>query len=159
MEKEQIFVPTEKVEQLKSQLAQVQHSPTLKARDLASIIGKLISMSLVVGPTAHLMTRNLYVALNSRHFWCQSLHVTSEARQEILFWLDNLDTINGQGLWHSLSVIRVVYADASSTGYGGFTVEHGCHIPQGLFSEKEAAQSSTWRELHAVRMVLGSLAA
>ena len=84
--------------------------------------------------------------------------ITSEARQEVLFWLDNLDDVNGQGLWHSPSAIRVVYADASSTGYGGFTVEHGCHIAQGLFSEEEAAQSSTWRELHAVRMVLGSLA-
>ena len=158
LEKGQIFVPTEKVEQLKSQLEQVQHSPTLKARDLASIIGKLISISLAVGPTARLMTRSLYAALNSRQFWCQSLHVTPEARREILFWLENLDTVNGQGLWHSPSAIRVVYADASSTGYGGFTVEHGCHVAQGLFSEEEAAQSSTWRELHAVRMVLGSLA-
>ena len=56
------------------------------------------------------------------------------------------------------SAIRVVYADASGTGYGGFTAEHSCHIAHGVFSEEEAAQSSTWRELHAVRMVLGSLA-
>ena len=49
LEKGQIFVPTEKVKRLKSQLVQVQDSPTLKARDLASIIGKLISMSLAVG--------------------------------------------------------------------------------------------------------------
>ena len=158
LDKGQIFVPTEKVKRLKSQLVQVQDSPTLKARDLASIIGKLISMSLAVGPIARLMTRSLYAVLSSRHFWCQSLSITQEARQEVLFWLDSLDSVNGQGLWHSPSAIRVVYADASSTGYGGFTVEHGCHIAQGLFSEEEAAQSSKWRELHAVRMVLGSLA-
>ena len=151
-------MPTKKVKRLKSQLVQVQDSPTLKARDLASIIRKLISMSLAVGPIARLMTRSLYAVLSSRHFWCQSLSITQEARQEVLFWLDNLDSVNGQGLWHSPSAIRVVYADAGSTGYGGFTVEHGCHIAQRLFSEEEAAQSSTWRELHAVRMVLGSLA-
>ena len=51
-----------------------------------------------------------------------------------------------------------MYADESSSGYGGFTVEHGCHVAHGLFSEIEVAQSSTWRELHAVKMVLGSLA-
>ena len=158
LDKGQVFVPTEKVERLKSQLGQVQDASTLKARDLASIIGKLISMSLAIGPVARLMTRSLYTVLNSRHFWCQSLHLTPEARQEILFWLTNLDKVNGQGIWHSPSAIRVVYADASATGYGGFTVEHGCHIAHGLFSEIEAAQSSTWRELHAVRMVLSSLA-
>ena len=153
--KGQIFVPTDKVERLKSSLVQVLDRPTLKARNLASIIGKLISMSLAVGPVARLMTRSLYAILNTR---CQSLPVSREARQEIQFWLDNLDNVNGQGLWHNPSAVRIVYADASSSGYGGFTVEHGCHVAHGLFSEIEVAQNSTWRELHAVKMVLGSLA-
>ena len=98
-------------------------------------------MSLAVGSIARLMTRSMYAVLNSRHYWCQSLHVTPEARQEIQFWLDNIYNVNGQGLWHSPSAIRVV--DASATGLRGFTVEHGCHIAHGLFSEEEAAQSST----------------
>ena len=51
-EKGRIFVPTNKVDWLKSQLVQVLDNPTLKARDLASLIGKLISMSLAVGPIA-----------------------------------------------------------------------------------------------------------
>ena len=52
LDKGQIFVPTDKVEQLKSSLVQVLDRPTLKARNLSSIIGKLISMSLAVGPVA-----------------------------------------------------------------------------------------------------------
>jgi len=51
----------------------------------------------------------------------------------------------------------VVYADASSTGYAGYTVEHGCHVTHGPWTQEEAARSSTWRELRAVRMVLESL--
>ena len=36
-----------------------------------------------------------------------------------------------------------MYADASSSGYGGPTVAHGCHVAYGLFSEIiEVAQSS-----------------
>ena len=131
---------------------------TLKARNLASIIGNLISVALVVGPVARLMTRSVYTVLNTRQYWCQSLPVSHEARQEIQFWLDNLDKVNGKGLWLSPSTGCIVYATASSSGYGGFTVEYGCHVAHGIFSEIEVAQSSTWRELHAVKMVLGSLA-
>lgn len=36
-------------------------------------------------------------------------------------------------------------------------VEHGCHVAQGSWLEDEASQSSTWRELIAIRMVLESL--
>ena len=126
-------MPTDKVERLKSSLVQVLDRPTLKARNLASIIGKLISMSLVVDPVARLMTRSLYVVLNTRQYWCQSLPVSREARQEIQFWLDNLDNANGQGLWLSPSTVRNVYADASSSGYEGFIVEHSCHVAHGYF--------------------------
>ena len=50
----------------------------------------------------------------------------------------------------------MVYADASSTGCGGYLVEHGGMVASGQWSEAEALQSSTWRELRAVRFVLES---
>jgi len=65
LDKRQIFVPTDKVERLKSSLVQVLDRPTLNVRNLASIIGKLISMSLAVGPVARLMTRSLYAVLST----------------------------------------------------------------------------------------------
>jgi len=43
------------------------------------------------------------------------------------------------------------------TGYGGFTIQHGFHIAHGVWSAEEMTQSSTWRELVAVRRVLESL--
>ena len=52
--------------------------------------------------------------------------------------------------------MRVVYSDASATGFGGYTVEHGHLIANGHWSEEEAKGSSTLRELKAVRMVLES---
>ena len=69
------------------------------------------------------------------------------------------------GLTHSLYGIVHVhldvctqYSDASDTGYGGYTVEHGMHIAQGNWLPDEAKQSSTWRELVAVGRVLMSVA-
>ena len=52
---------------------------------------------------------------------------------------------------------RVVYSDASDTGYGSYTVEHAYHMAQGLWTQEEISHSSTWQELQAVRMVLETL--
>ena len=70
-----ISVPEDKMSDLKSQLDKAANRDTLKACELASIIGKIISMSLAVGPVSHLMTRCLYALLNSCMYWCQSLPI------------------------------------------------------------------------------------
>lgn len=51
----------------------------------------------------------------------------------------------------------IAYTDASDTGYGRYMVEHSCHIAHGQWAPTRAEQSSTWRELHAMRLVLKSL--
>ena len=61
---------------------------------------------------------------------------------------------NCQPIWHTPSAVRVVYADAIDTGYGGYVVEHGDCVAYGQWTEHEAQQSSTWRELTAVLRVL-----
>lgn len=130
-------------------------SPT--ARSIASITGKVMSMSLALGPVSRLMTRSLYTLLNNRQSWCSRLPLSQEAKSELQFWLGGLQSWNGQGIWHSPAAIRVVYTDASHTGYGGYTVEHGCHIAHGVWLPEERTESSTWRELRAVRQVLEAL--
>ena len=82
------------------------------------------------------------------------LVLTPEALQELRFWLSEISKFNGQQIWPKPSAVRVVYSDASATGYGGYTVEHGTMVANGHWSPEEAAQSSTWRELRAVRLVL-----
>ena len=114
-------------------------------------------MLLGLGPVARLQTRRMYAVLNSRQSWCQSLKFTHKAKMELGFWLGQLVCFNGQNIWHSPSAIRVVYSDASDTGYGGYMVEHGCHIVQGQWLPQEAKLSSTWQELWAVLKVLQSL--
>ena len=60
----QFYVPAHKVESLKSQLQMVLQMQTVPARMLASVLGKIISMSLALGPVTRLMTRSLYSVLN-----------------------------------------------------------------------------------------------
>ena len=74
-----------------------------------------------------------------------------------MFWTNCVTGYNAQPIWRSPSAVRVVYSDASDTGYGGYLVEHGPSIAQGQWSKEEAIQSSTWRELSAVLRVLRSI--
>ena len=50
-----------------------------------------------------------------------------------------------------------MYSDASSSGYGGYLVEHGFHIAHGQWLPHERIQSSTCPELKVVHNVLNSL--
>ena len=49
------------------------------------------------------------------------------------------------------------YSDASSTGFGGYLVDTGEGIVQGMWDNSESNQNSTWPELKAVDLVLKSL--
>ena len=71
-------------------------------------------------------------------------------------FIEQLENFNSQDIRPRQSAVRIVYSDASSTGYGGYMVEHSNKVATGQWSKHEAQQSSTWRELHAVRLVLES---
>ena len=79
-----VSIPGEKIVALKTQLQQVCAHTSVMARTLASVIGKIMSMSLAIGPVSRLMTRSLYTVLNVRDFWCQFLPISIEARYELV---------------------------------------------------------------------------
>ena len=152
--KGEFSVPENKLDALKCQLQAISKAPGVPARQLASVIGRIMSMYLALGPVTRLMTRKLYFLLNQKTAWCQYLPLSLDAKQELAFWLERIAEFNGQNIWPKPSAMRVVYTDASDTGYGGYLVEHGNVVANGQWANDEAKQSSTWRELRAVRLVL-----
>ena len=60
----QIIVPTGKVQALQSLVSAAIKAVMLPACHIARIIGKIISLSLAVGPISQLMTRSLYAVDN-----------------------------------------------------------------------------------------------
>ena len=151
-------IPVERIEKLRNAIARLLSSGLASARSLAKVTGQVLSMSIAVGPVTRLRTRALYEMINSRLFWNQLLQITDDAREELLFWLCSAEALNGRSFCWKPSATRVAYSDASGTGYGGFVVELGPHAVSGCWSEDEARQSSTWRELKAVDRVLESVA-
>ena len=152
------MVPEEKVSKLVKSIESILAPSLVHVRQLASCVGQIISMSLAVGPVARLRTRALYGVNNSRHSWADRLPLPAAAQEELVFWKSCLAQFNGQPIWFSPGATRVVYSDASSSGYGGHAVEVGPWVAHGQWSAYEATLSSTWRELKAVFMVLCSLA-
>ena len=153
-----ISVPTHKINALKDVIAGLQGQQSVSAKQIACVIGKIISMSIALGSVSRLMTRDLYALLNSRHSWFEKLTINPAAKQELTFWYKGIEEFNGQNIKRSPSAVRVVYSDASGTGFGGYMVEHGPQIAHGQWTTWEAEQSSTWRELKAVSTVLESFA-
>ena len=154
----QIEVPNEELVALQRRLDRACQAAQIPARSLASIVGRIISMGLAVGPVSRFMTRSMYATLEARQAWCEVLTLSPDAQAELRFWSASLADYNSQPIWHSPSAVRVVYSDASDTGYGGYVVEHGPCVAFGQWTAEEAVQSSTWRELSAVWQVLQSVA-
>ena len=128
----------------------------LPAKFLARIAGKIISMSLALGPVARFMTRSLYGLLDTRSHWGDILLIPVLVADELQFWYHEISGYNNQLVWHSPSAVRVVFSDASDSGFGGYTIECGPQIAHGQWSPEEQKLSSTMRELRAVAEVLSS---
>ena len=138
-----VSVPTSKIENLNRQLRSLQNQCSVPAKQIASVVGKIISVSIALGPVARLMTRGLYSLLNSCNSWFETLCITPEAVAELQFWYESITAYKRQNIWKSPSAMHVVHSDASGTGFGGYTVEHGPQVAHGHWSHWEACQSST----------------
>ncbi|XP_071111105.1 uncharacterized protein [Haliotis cracherodii] len=130
-------------------------SGIVPVRKVASVVGQVISMSLVVGSVAQLMTRALSMQTVSITSWNEFV-LTQYSKHQLEFWLHEINKYT-ERIWCDQSIVtRVVYNDASSVGYGGYCVQFGEEQSHGQWSVEEAALSSTHRELKAVYMVLQS---
>ena len=77
-------VPKEKIDGLISLIKQVYMQSRVPVKRLASIVGKIISMSLAIGPVSRLRTRALYTVINSRRSWCDSVSLPQNTKEELL---------------------------------------------------------------------------
>lgn len=103
----------------------VDRFPKFTARDLAKAVGKIISMSPVVGNVTSLMTRHIYLAIESRNHWDRfiSFLFPDAVKSELQFWLQNLKKLNQKRLIQDSLPVTFVFSDASDIAAGAYTVE------------------------------------
>lgn len=68
-------------------------------RKLASVCGKIISLSSCVGNVSRLMSRNLFAVINTAPTRNSFVRPSSEALDELNFWKFNVEVLNGIPIW------------------------------------------------------------
>ena len=129
---------------------------TLRARDLASLTGRVASVQLAF-PMGRLLNRemNSILGFRAKQQWDNKVTLTPQAIQDIN---EMLVIFNDQVEYHirlpqTVSQIQV-WSDASKTGWGAHFQGHKA---VGWWSPQEQLESSTWRELEGIRLALVSL--
>lgn len=126
-------------------------------RKVASFIGQIISMSIVIGPVAQIMTRYLNMDVVCARSWNSYIKLSNESKNQLEFWKETIQSLNIRFLSDVGACSRVVYSDASNVAYAGYEVGTVNGIAHGSWSPDEKNKSSTWRELCGVYRVLKSL--
>ncbi|CAG2221528.1 unnamed protein product [Mytilus edulis] len=94
-----------------------------KARLVASLVGQIISMQAAMGSVVRLRTRSLYECIMQKASWDSPVLIKEMAFDEVVFWKENVEFLNGKELLDEKVCTSVVYTDASGTGFGGYIVE------------------------------------
>ncbi len=127
------------------------------ARMLAKVTGSLISMQPVFGPLVQLLTRFLHVEVATACSWDSPFLVSLKAQEELHFWSRNLTKLNKNCFFRKSQTQRLLLSDASATGAGALLYDgHSSFISHLQWTEIEATQSSTFRELYGVYFALAS---
>lgn len=147
-------IPSDKLVKIREKLKAVKKG-RVRVRKVAQLVGLLQSVRLATGPIVSIMTRSLYVEVARAATWSSIIYIGGLARFEVGWWLANLEAVAKYPIQGSLTTTPVSYevaSDASGVGHFAYLVGAGrVKLAARAFSEQEREQSSTWRELAAVR--------
>ena len=158
-----IFANDSRTEKLCSDLndlfAKLELSSFVHVKEIASVVGQIISMTASCGNLSQIMTRYLHLIVNSCRSWNSAVFVHNQGKEELYFWRDNLRTLNGVSFWPVPFVpSKALFSDASSTGCGAF-IQGSSLVYHRNWSAEESQKSSTGRELFAIKSALETFGA
>ena len=91
-------LPEKKVCKLKRLLNSAIQNKSSSYRELARIAGSIISVALAVGPISRLLTRQMYLAIESRSAWDHIFLFLLALLEELKFWFCNIESFNGHSI-------------------------------------------------------------
>ena len=145
-------IPKDKIAVIQERLKKVKTRRAM-ARELARLVGTLQAVRLATGPIVSVMTRSLYVAVDSASSWSAWVSMSKMALQEIVWWQENIEEASKFPISDSQSTTPVAFevaSDASGVGFFSYLVGSArTTLAARAFSERERRESSTWRELAA----------
>lgn len=152
-------VPNEKIEKIRKNVELVVADiERVSARDVASFVGKVISLKPGLGSICQQMTRCLSMALCKRTGWDSVLNLSRDCVKELVFWNKNFGNLPSSKItWFNKTQSKILFSDASEFAGAGYSIEQDTKIVHYMWSDWEKSKSSTWRELKAICVIIESL--
>ena len=91
------WIPEKKICKLKRLLNSSIQNKSSSYREWARIAGSIISVALAAGPIFRLLTRQMYLAIESRSAWDHIFHFPPALLEELKFWFCNIESFNEIG--------------------------------------------------------------
>ena len=95
------------------------------------MVGQIISMSVVLGNMSQIMTRYLSMDILKAYTWNSYIKLSTESFEQITFWRNSVKNIKVRQLKSYKVCSKVVYSDASQSGYAGYEVQSISGIAHG----------------------------
>ena len=137
-----LFVPGKKLKCVLSDIHSLLEANCASARELSALAGRINSFNLAVGNVTTSMTKFINMAIVLRSSWDSKFPLPASVKEELVFWKDNVRSLNGRPIGLHLSGSHtIVYSDASDLGTGGVIKGRDgviCHLP---WSPDEIAHS------------------
>lgn len=117
----------ERIEKLNAGLVELlscQPPWKVHVKGVAIVTGQIISLSPCVGSFARIMTRFLFLVVNSARSWESEVFLSDDSLSEISFWKNNLVFFNSKVCSSVQSLpVRVTFSDAPNSACGAFVKE------------------------------------
>ena len=147
-----LALPREKIRKVKKECQHLLDLQVVTVRELAKVLGHLTSTIQAVFP-APLHFRHLQEdknkALDLHHTYEHSIPLTTQAKEELVWWRDNLEAWNGKALV-SGSPDLIIETDASRKGWGAFCM--------GTSTGGEWSQAETSLHINCLELLSGAFA-
>ena len=157
-----LTIPENRIEKTLNTLAEIKRDVESRekvfVRKIASFVGQIISMAIVIGNVSLIMTKSLSYDIKEANTWFSCIILSEESKVQLEFWQENIKHLNCKRMFSVHSFSKIIFSDASSTGLAGYQVAILNGVSHGMWAPDEVLKSSTWRELSAVHRVLHSFA-
>ena len=152
--KMQFEIPQDKLSRLLEGGEILLSSRRVHVRNLASWVGLLQSVRLAVGPLVSLMCRSIYDDISNARSWSTVLQLSYKCKHQVDWWVRNLSSLSGYPITKESSVTAFDFAlasDASDKGFYSYRVDSLQRAFSRPFSADESEESSTFKELTAIK--------
>ena len=146
-----------RIDKLKASISKLLDWKHFSICQLASVVGQIISLGPVMGNITRLRSRFAQMEIARAESYDISVELTSLVARELVFWLENVVSLNCRSCVQEQAPISIeIKGDASARGCGSFIVNSLVKTAR-LFSPEEQNLHSTWREMENVRFLIEAM--